>query len=85
MGFKIFTNESAPQLLHSMQPIPAERQPMFTFSLVSALLKILCKSPTGQTSGLPGSVRRTLAGSVTIVFSFCRTTGSGSVNRIVFP
>ena len=36
-------------------------------------------------AGSPGSVRRTRAGSVTIVFSFFRTTGSGSVIRIVFP
>ena len=33
----------------------------------------------------PLAVRRTRAGSVTIVFSFCRTTGSGSVSSIVFP
>ena len=54
-------------------------------SFVCRSLKILCRSPTGQTSGLPGSVRRTRAGSVTMVFSFCRTTGSGSVSRMVLP
>src|SRR6266478_2675265 len=67
-----------------MHPIPAERQPSFTLAIVSLLLKILCRSPTGQRSGLPGSVRRTRAGSVTIVFNFWRTTGSGSVSRTVF-
>src|SRR5437667_12128721 len=52
------TRASAAQLLHSMQPIPAERQPSSTLAMVDRSLKILCKSPTGQTSGLPGSVRR---------------------------
>ena len=53
--------------------------------MVARSLKTLCRSPTGQTSGLPGSERRTRAGSVTIVLSFCRTTGSGSVSMIVLP
>ena len=74
-----------PKPLHSMQPIPADRQPSFTLAIVSLSLKILCKSPTGHTSGFPGSDRRTRAGSVTIVFSFWRTTGSGSVSITVFP
>ena len=47
--------------------------------------KTLCRSKTGQTSGFPASVRRMRAGSVTIVFSFARTSGSGSESRIVFP
>ena len=51
----------------------------------SGSLKILCRSPTGHRSGLPGSVRRMRAGSVTMVFSFCRTTGSGSVSMMVLP
>src|SRR5579862_2839839 len=60
-------------------------QPSHTLTMVGWSLKILCKSPTGQMSGLPGSVRRTRAGSVTMVLSFCRTTGSGSVSRMVLP
>ena len=84
-GIEDLTSASAAQPLHSMQPMPAERQPSSTFTIVSRSLKILCRSPTGQTSGLPGSVRRTRAGSVTMVFSFCRTTGSGSVSRMVLP
>src|SRR6185312_6819712 len=85
MGLSTVTRASAAQLLHSMQPIPALRHPAYTFCSVSPELKILCTSPTGQTSGFPGSVRRTRAGSVTIVFSFCLTTASGSLIRIEFP
>src|SRR5262249_60938169 len=85
IGLRILTKASAAQLLHSMQPIAADRQPSFTFAMVDWWLKILCRSPTGQTSGFPGSERRTRAGSVTIVFNFWRTTGSGSVSMIVFP
>src|SRR3954463_13788384 len=58
IGFSNCTSASAAQLLHSMQPIPADRQPSYTFARVSLLLKILCRSPTGQTSGWPGSERR---------------------------
>ena len=76
---------SAAHVLHSMQPIPALRQPSYTLAIVSALLKILCRSPTGHTSGLPGSVRRMRAGSVTIVFNFCRNDASGSLSRMVLP
>src|ERR1035441_10369393 len=61
IGLRIFTTVSATQPLHSMQPIPAERQPSYTFAIVSLVLNILCRSPTGHTSGLPGSVRRTRA------------------------
>src|SRR5258707_10964066 len=68
-----------------MHQRPADRQPTFTFSMVALSLNILCRSPTGHTSGFPGSERRTRAGSVTIVLSFCRTTGSGSVSIIVLP
>ena len=49
------TSASAAHPLHSMHPIPADRQPSFTFAIVSLLLKILCRSPTGHTSGFPGS------------------------------
>src|ERR1019366_3058435 len=85
MGASSSHNLSAYQPLHSMQPIPAVRQPSFTLAMVSAVLKILCRSPTGQRSGLPGSVRRMRAGSVTIVFSFWRKEASGSLNRMVLP
>src|SRR5260370_25211962 len=85
MGVRIFTRASAAQLLHSMQPIPADRQPSYTLAIVSWELNILGRSPTGHTSGLPGSVRPTRAGSVTIVFSLSRTTGSGSVSMMVLP
>ena len=40
--------------------------------------KTLCRSKTGQTSGLPTSVRRMRAGSVTMVLSFARRSASGS-------
>src|ERR1019366_9628357 len=53
--------------------------------MVSLLLKILCKSPTGQTSGFPGSVRRMRAGSVTMVFNLARNDASGSLSRMVLP
>src|SRR5207302_3842200 len=59
IGFSNSTSASAAQLLHSMQPMPAVRQPSFTLAMVSLLLKILCRSPTGHTSGFPGSDRRT--------------------------
>src|SRR5712691_2180492 len=85
MGLRICTNASAAQPLHSMQPMPADLHPTSTLAIVARSLRILCKSPTGHTSGLPGSVRRTRAGSVTIVFSFCRTTGSASVSMMVLP
>src|SRR5271165_7148306 len=53
--------------------------------MVSWVLKILCRSPTGHTSGLPGSLRRMRAGSVTMVFNFARRDVSGSLNKIVLP
>src|ERR1700728_1284224 len=85
IGFSSLTSASAAHPLHSMHPISAERQPLFTFAIVSLSLKILWRSPTGQRSGFPGSDRRTRAGSVTIVFNFWRITGSGSASMIVFP
>src|SRR5450432_3285801 len=53
--------------------------------MVSLLLKILCKSPTGQTSGFPGSLRRMRAGSVTMVFNLARSDASGSLSKMVLP
>src|ERR1039458_858249 len=81
-SFKMLTNRLIDTRVEIMT---ADRHPAFTLSMVARSLKILCRSPTGHTSGFPGSDRRTRAGSVTIVFSFCRTTGSGSVNITVFP
>src|SRR5579871_6164512 len=65
-----------------MHPMPAVVQPSYTFSLVCLSLKILCKVPTGQSLGLPGSVRRTRLGSVTMGLIFWRITGSGSLSRM---
>src|SRR5208283_1080091 len=83
MGASTRHRPSDAHCLHSMQPMPAERQPAYTFAIVSALLKILCRSPTGHLSGSPGSLRRIRAGSVTMVLSFCRTEASGSLSRMV--
>src|SRR5438093_447228 len=52
--------------LQSRHPIPAVRHPVAHASRSAAGVKILCRSNTGQMSGLPGSVRRWRAGSVTI-------------------
>src|SRR3954452_10556670 len=65
--------------------MPAVVQPTSTLAIVSWSLNILCNEYTGQTCGLPGSVRRTRAGSVTIVFSFERISASGSLNIIALP
>ena len=45
--------------------------PAAAHSWVSSGEKALCRSNTGQMSGLPGSVRRLRAGSVTIGLIFC--------------
>ena len=45
--------------------------------------KTLWRSKTGQTSGLPGSVRRMRAGSVTMVLSLARMSASGSESMMV--
>ena len=52
--------------MQSRQPIPAVRHPMAHASRSAEGVKILCRSNTGQMSGLPGSERRFRAGSVTI-------------------
>ena len=46
--------------------MPAVRQPVAQASRGASGVKILCRSKTGQMSGLPGSLRRLRAGSVTI-------------------
>src|SRR3989454_4044385 len=52
--------------LQSRQPMPAVRQPVAHAARASSGVKMRCRSNTGQTSGLPGSLRRLRAGSVTI-------------------
>ena len=58
--------------------MPAVRQPFAAHSRVDCGENALCRSNTGQTSGLPGSVRRLRAGSVTIGRSFWRTVSGSS-------
>src|SRR5207237_9902406 len=48
MGWRTPTSASAAQLLHSIHPMPALRQPASTLAIVVGSLKILCKSPTGD-------------------------------------
>src|SRR5437016_5691520 len=64
--------------LQSRQPIPAVRHPVAHASRSAAGVKILCRSNTGQTSGLPGSLRRLRAGSVTMGLTFRMITSGGS-------
>src|SRR3989454_328156 len=64
--------------LQSRQPIPAVRQPVAQASRSAAGVKILCRSNTGQISGLPGSLRRLRAGSVTMGLTLRMTTSAGS-------
>src|SRR3954471_1970500 len=83
IGASLAMSESAAQPLHSMHPMPALRQPSYTLVSVSLLEKILCRSPTGHLSGSPGSVRRTRAGSVTMVFSLARMLSGRSLSWMV--
>jgi len=66
-------------------PMPADRQPTFTFSMVALSLKILCRSPTGQTSGFPGSERRTRAGFSHHRLQLLPHHWLGSVSMMVLP
>src|SRR5262249_55559718 len=68
--------------LQSRHPMPALRQPAAAHSWVATGEHALCRSQTGHLSGSPGSLRRTRAGSVTIGFSFWRTTSGGSFRKI---
>ena len=83
MGAMVVTMASATQLLHSMQPMPAVRQPSAASACTSSVEKTLWRSKTGQTSGLPGSSRRTRAGSVTMVLSLARMLSSGSESTML--
>ena len=58
--------------------MPAVRQPVAAHSRSAAGVKILWRSKTGHTSGLPGSERRRRAGSVTIGRTLAVTTSGGS-------
>src|SRR5215469_6756128 len=80
---------SAMAALHSMQPMPALVQPLRTHSRRpgsrTGVEKSLCQSYTGQTSGLPGSVRRLRAGSVTMALVLARMSASDSERVIALP
>src|SRR2546427_2869425 len=69
--------------LQSRHPIPAVRHPVAHASRSAAGVKILCRSNTGQMSGLPGSVRRWRAGSVTIGRTLRVMVGPSSARSIV--
>src|SRR5216683_6260941 len=71
---------SAIAILHSMQPIPALRQPSADHTSVSGGENNLCQSYTGQMSGLPGSVRRLRAGSVIMARDLVRMDSSDSLS-----
>src|SRR5438128_829073 len=64
--------------LQSRQPIAAVRHPVAQYSRSGGGVKMRWRSNTGHTSGLPGSVRRLRAGSVTIGRTFCLTVSGGS-------
>ena len=65
------------------------RQPVRTHSRRpgsrSGVENSLCQSKTGQTSGLPGSVRRLRAGSVTITLVLARMSASDSESVMALP
>src|SRR5207245_8277395 len=69
--------------LQSRQPIPAVRHPVAHASRSAIGVKILCRSNTGQISGLPGSVRRLRAGSVTIGRTLAVIVSAVSARSIV--
>jgi len=60
-------------------------EPVSTLAIVARSLKILCRSPTGQTSGLPGSVRAHAGRIGHHGLELLPDTGSGSVSRMVLP
>src|SRR5215831_1756044 len=71
--------------LQSRQPMPAVRHPAAQASRSGADVKILCRSKTGHTSGLPGSLRRLRAGSVIIGLTFVVISSSVSESRMALP
>ncbi len=68
-----------------MHPMPAVVQPVRTSAWRSAPEKNLCSVKMLHTSGLPGSVRRTRAGSVAAVRSLSQIAFSGSRRLMVLP
>src|SRR5216683_3348519 len=76
---------SAIAALHSMQPMPAVRQPSADHFSVSGGENSLCQSYTGHTSGFPGSLRRLRAGSVTMTLVLARMSASLSLSMMALP
>ena len=76
---------SAIAALHSMQPMPAVRQPSADHFSVSGGENSLCQSYTGHTFGFPGSLRRLRAGSVTITLVLARMSASLSLSVMALP
>ena len=68
-----------------MQPMPAVVQPSRTQARVSSLEYSLCRSHTGHFSGVPGSVRRTRAGSVVMPLILRAMDSGSSVRPMVLP
>src|SRR5262249_29727109 len=71
--------------LQSRQPKAAVRHFVAHSSRSAGGVKILCRSNTGQTSGVPGSLRRLRAGSVTIRRMLARITSDGSASSMSLP
>src|SRR5213593_4823698 len=71
--------------LQSKHPKPAVRQLVATSSRSPAGVKILCRSKTGQISGLPGSERRLRAGSVIIGRTLARIVSGESASSMSLP
>ena len=63
----------------------AVRQPVAQASRAGAGVKILCRSKTGQTSGLPGSLRRLRAGSVTMGLTLAAIASGVSDRKMALP
>ena len=71
--------------LQSRHPMPAVRQPLATNCKSTSGVKILCRSKTGQISGLPGSERRLRAGSVIIGRTLARIVSGESASSMSLP
>src|SRR6266850_234720 len=71
--------------LQSRHPMPAVRQPLATNCRSTSGVKILCRSKTGQISGLPGSERRLRAGSVIIGRTLARIVSGESASSMSLP
>src|SRR2546428_329823 len=71
--------------LQSRHPMAAVRQPVAQYSRSAGGVKILCRSNTGHTSGLPGSERRLRAGSVIMGRTLARIVSGGSASSMSLP